>query len=228
MGTNLLTGSHSPFQSLWSLYGRIRTEGRMRKNTVIQVKPASNLRVAMNVAAEMGYPLTHYVVINFGLTTCTLGGEIIAFARLREMFSKWVKRGSLAALRPAHTWAFENPNGIMHVNWAVHVPKGREAAFEACLSRWLIRTTGGSYPSNAVCIRTIYDAGRLSLYFLKGAHEAYTTYSNIRHEPQGEISGRRSGVARSLNRNARKSAGISGKRPRRSFAASSIAPAIIT
>ena len=188
-----------------------------KRSTAIQVKSASNIRVAMNVAEEMGLPLTHFITINFGLTECPPEQAVAAFGKIRtNHFGKWVLRPAANSNRgsvpPAHIWVFENPDEIMYVHWAVHVPPGGESDFESRLPKWVERATGGTVADGALDMRPVHDVGRLALYFLKGADEAYTTYSNIRYEPQGVIEGRRFGVSRSLNRTARKKAGIRGRR----------------
>ena len=159
----------------------------MRSTAVVSVRGASNIRVAMNAAELMGLPLNRYVVINFGLTSCPHLETPRAFAHIRELFRRWVTRGKNAALKAADTHTFENPTGQMHVNWSVHIPAGREEAFAKRLTSWIMRATGGVFPSNAVKISNIWNAGQLALYFIKGADKAYTDYSRIRHEPQGEV-----------------------------------------
>jgi len=173
----------------------------------------------MNVAKKLGYPLNTFVTINFEMLGFECVEAIRCFSRIRtNYFAKWVTRRPVRAgfksMPPAHVWVFENPHGILNVHWAIHIPSGHEQEFAERLVKWLEKVGGKEVPAGAVDVRPVTCVSRLSLYFLKGAHPAYTTYSRIRHEPQGEIPGRRYGVSRCLNRTARKKAGINGRRAR--------------
>jgi len=191
----------------------------MTHSECIKIAMASNIRVAMNAAEAMGLALTHFVTINFAHTCCTSNDGLRAFRELRNnRFGKWVTRArKRAAWKPtqaAYVWVIENPDDLTHVHWAVHIPAGAEEEFERLMPKWLKAVTGGPYEEEALKIRTIHNASCLALYMLKGADKGYTTYANIRHEPQGWVDGRRSGVAHALNRTARKAAGINGQRMR--------------
>ena len=173
----------------------------------------------MNAADEMGLPLTHFVTINLTMLSCSVDEGKAAFFKLRNnRFGKWVTRKRVASTWNASaisdTWVFENPNDKMNVHWAVHIPEGGETVFCQKMPEWLMAVTGGPFMDGALDIRPIHDVSRLSLYMLKGASPQYTDFANIRHEPQGVIDDRRGGVSRSLNRAARKKAGINGQRRR--------------
>ncbi len=189
------------------------------KSDVIKPASASNIRVAMNAANEMGLPLTHFVTINFNHTVCLPEQCLDAFRSLcNNRFAKWVTRERVRASwqpsQPAYVWVFENPDGVLHVHWAVHIPTGAEPDFLRRMPIWLQTVTGGPVEAAALDIRPVDDISRLSLYFLKGADTRYTTFANILHVPQGTTEGRRMGVSRALNRTARKAAGINGQRRR--------------
>lgn len=191
----------------------------MSSSECIKIAMASNMRVAINAAEAMGLPLTHFVTINFEHTHCTPAEGLQAFRELRNnRFGKWVtrarKRAAWQPTQAAHVWVVENPDDLTHVHWAVHIPAGAEAEFERLMPKWLKAVTGGPFAEGALDITPIHDASRLALYMLKGATEAYTTFANIIHAPQGWVDGRRCGVAHALNRTARKAAGINGQRMR--------------
>lgn len=191
----------------------------MTTSECIKIAMASNIRVAINAAAAMNLPLTHFVTINFAHTNCTPAEGLQAFRELRNnRFGKWVtrtrKKAPWQAAQAAHVWVVENPDDLTHVHWAVHIPAGAEAEFTRLMPKWLQAVTGGPLAPGALDIRPVHDASRLALYMLKGADEGYTTFANIINLPQGRVDGRRCGVAHALNRTARKAAGINGQRMR--------------
>ena len=147
---------------------------------------------AYQLAPPLSTPAAYYALIEVDECDGAAEQAVAAFGKIRtNHFGKWVLRPAANSNRgsvpPAHIWVFENPDEIMHVHWAVHVPPGGETDFESRLPKWVERATGGTVADGALDMRPVHDVGRLALYFLKGADEAYTTYSNIRYEPQGVI-----------------------------------------
>lgn len=189
----------------------------MRPSRHINIKPASNLKQAIQHAAQLGLPLTHFVSVNFTLTHCPPEQACEAFERLRDNhFCKWVRRPSRRNARtaapPAYAFVFENPHDVLNLHWAVHVPRPRWQEFESKAPEWLERVTGGPLAPGACHIRLIDDPGFTYMYMLKGANPLYLDLLKLRFEDQGTVHGQRSGVSRSLNRAARKRAGINGRR----------------
>lgn len=189
----------------------------MRQSDCINLKPAINLKHAIRNAKNLGLPLTHFVTINFTLTHGGPGIASSAFEKLRDnYFNKWVRRPSrlsgLSPSAPAYAWVFENPDDVLNLHWIVHVPNGRQLDFEGKLPAWLERVTGGAFTDKALHVRLVDDPGLAALYMLKGADARYAELCRFRHEPQGWFIGNRSGISRSLNRTARKRAGIKAGR----------------
>jgi hypothetical protein len=109
--------------------------------------------------------------------------------------------------------AHENPNGIRHVHWMVHVPPSVRPWFEMMVEKILKRLTNLSDLGTALQIKDVIAPGTLAKYILKGVKPELAGYFHMEAVDQGVVYGRRTFVSRSIGAKARQAA--SWKRKRR-------------
>lgn len=182
------------------------------ETTSIKRKPAANLWHAVNHAKRIGRPLNLHVTLTLSETACP---ERLGSRRFRKLlehcFARWLrglpssKRGH--AEPPYYVWVAECPNAHLHVHWLVHVRLSLWSEFRTLLPTWVERSVGEIFSQSALHIQVAPNPQGLRKYLLKGADPAYAIFCGIRHQPQGTVCGKRSGVSRSLQRTARKRAG---------------------
>ncbi|WP_232629611.1 hypothetical protein [Methylobacterium sp. Leaf118] len=173
-------------------------------------------------AARLGFPLSHFVTINFAHTVVDPRAAVACFSVLRRNdFNKWATRpgkGSGPAFPPTYAYAFENARDGMafetiepgddhnvHVHWSVHIPAARAFDFQHQLFRWVeVRAGGVLDPARVIDIRPISTG--MGGYLIKGARAAVLKiYGRGQEpEPQGIIIGRRADTSRNLGPTARR------------------------
>jgi len=175
----------------------------LRTSAHINRRPASNIHHAVRIAEYIGLPLNRFVTVNFELTGCGGTGASARFAKLRNnYFGKWARRPQAQhraiAVPPTYVWVIERGGGQLAAHWLLHVPPNRFDAFEACLPAWIAAVAGEVLAPNAIHVRPAPTPRAASKYMLKGIDPAYAAFYGVRHEPQGIVRGRRSGMSRNL------------------------------
>jgi len=189
----------------------------LKKTTLIGAKAAQTNYYADMQAKRIGLPVNFRVTINFNLLRIAPEDVCRVFAKVRnERFGKWVSRprkGAGKSAPPTYHYGFENrvgkivyldvgeglPHNI-HVHWSMHIPLGRERAFEADMDAWINEIYGGSdWPANALMIEAI-TYGAPARYLNKGAREDIAQRYGALGEiaAQGAVLGTRSGTSRNL------------------------------
>lgn len=180
-----------------------------RQTHFIERRQGSVYLNASGFAAAIGRPLNTHVTLNFAHTDAQAERVSKLFERLRDNhFTRWLRYLCQRDLRsdyapPTYTWVVENSGGHTHVHWAVHLPKDLQAAFQVKLRDWLARVAG-DYLESAIKVGSIYGAGGLAAYCMKGLHPSCAAKYQIRHKPQGLVYGKRCGVSENLGPAARK------------------------
>jgi hypothetical protein len=165
---------------------------------------------AFDYAKVAGQRLNTYVVINIrDKMEC---GATTAFEKIRHKFRDWLGRRTRMVgshVPPIYVFAFENPNGHIHVNWAVHIPESLAAEFAIKLHKWVEKVQGkvGPFDIHIQAIDAAYDK-RLAKYIFKGTDPHFKHHFHLQdiHEPQGKIWGRRAAVSQAIGIRARKKA----------------------
>jgi hypothetical protein len=140
-----------------------------------------------------------------------------AFREIRHKFRDWLtylRRMHDIKLKPYYVFAFENPDGLTHVNWVLHVPDALKSAFEAKLQKWVAKVMETVRPFDIDVQPVTRNAKRLAKYVVKGTDPAFVPHFHLGdvHKPQGWFCGQRARVSASLDKTARATAGF---RPRR-------------
>lgn len=183
--------------------------------------PAENICHAFDFAAWLGCPLNNYLVINFSSQDEERAGEI--FRAIRHKYRDWLNRRTKQlygeALPPMYVYTLENPNGMAHCNWVLHVPPALQAEFDRKRDRWFARAHGStiSRPYDVkLCGVKSGTAKSLCKYIIKGTDSRFVGYLHLGDyaAPQGRIWGRRAGTSPAISRAARKGAGFVAKRDR--------------
>lgn len=181
---------------------------------------AENICHAFDFAKYIGMPLNRYVVINLDERLSDRGATTI-FSHIREKFRNWLsnayKKHGLEPPSPAYVYVHENPDGICHVNWVVHVPEHLQAEFDRKLPGWIRKAKRelGDFDYKAQSVNPHRDKC-LAKYIIKGIDEAYIAYLHLQEvaAPQGRIFGRRATASPSIGRTARREAGFIPRRDR--------------
>lgn len=189
----------------------------MRQSAFINRRVVQSVFHAFDFAERQGVPLNTYAVIKLREREDAAAARL--FDEVRRKFRRWLsyieKRGG-PSVDPIYVSVFENPNGSLHVNWAVHVPPALEKEFRAKLMTW-VEKVQGRMPSD-VHVQPIKAAfaKRLAKYIVKGVDPAYIEHFYLTEmaAPQGLIAGRRACVSPAIGRKARLTAGFRNKRGR--------------
>lgn len=189
------------------------TGARSRGSAHISRRVTQSVFRAFDFAKAIDRPLNLYVVVNIRETEAACATTV--FLRIRRKFRSWLAYKTNNSVAPAYIYAFENPDGMPHVNWAIHVPEYLHAEFQKKLSRWVARAHQGVEQFDVSCepVNPAY-AKKLAKYIVKGTDPAYVEhfYLGDVHTDQGVIWGKRAGISPSLGTTARREAGF---RPRR-------------
>lgn len=198
-----------------------KTYGRqppLRRSQFINRKHAQSIFRAFDFASALGLPFTVYVVLNIRETASL--SATTAFTHIRHKYRDWLAYARRAAdghlCQPTYAYTLENKAGLIHVNWAVHVPPAWMAEFLEKLPRWSEKVHGKVelFDIDVQSIK-LGTEKRLAKYFLKGTDPAFVDHFYLRevHAPQGEIWGKRAGMSMNVGATARRNAGF--KKPRR-------------
>jgi len=154
-------------------------------------------------------------VINFNVVE---GDELRPqklFREVRRKFQSWLyykRRQRLTdPLTDVRVW--ENKDGLLHINWAVHVPEWLRDEFLKKLPLWISKGLG-TVSHDTYSVQDIYHLNGLLKYMLKGTEKGDAF--GIRSSSQGEVWGRRAVAATCLGRAARVKDSTSDKRLRTS------------
>lgn len=180
---------------------------------------AENICHAFDYAKYIGKPLNFYVVINFR-DLSDGKSPVGAFEAIRHKCRCWLsykKKNGQPSTKPVYVYSHENPNGMPHVNWVLHIPHGLEDEFRAKLDQWLAKVLGGigHYDLDIQIVDPNTDKV-LAKYVIKGTDTAYVPYLHLQQvaSPQGRVWGRRATTSPSISRSARKKASFIPKRDR--------------
>lgn len=201
-------------------------EGAYRPTDHIHRRVTQSIFRGFDYAAHAGTPLNLYVVINLREGSAASAATI--FASIRHKYRDWLthhRNKGRPVTRPVYAFSFENPNGMTHVNWAIHVPACVRHDFERKLRRWVMRAQGECGPQDICCkpINPAY-AKRLAKYIVKGTDPDFVAHFHLGevHAPQGRVWGKRAGVSPAIGKSAR---AVAGFRPgRRAFAHRPLTP----
>lgn len=188
----------------------------------IGCRQATRVFHAVRFAKAKRTPINTHVTISFtdlGLSEDQASGF---FSDVRNSFARRWKRERELKGRPIGTLddvhAHENPpGGRRHVHWLLHRPKAmRRAEFEREITSRIKRRAGLDDLGTALDFQhsdKVKGPGSLAKYILKGTDPTYQAYFNIRTEPMGWVSGRRTGTSRTLGKSAQKAAGWDRRAP---------------
>jgi hypothetical protein len=186
-----------------------------RISTTISDRHALNLIEAAEFADRKGWPLNHFLTINLTIAGIAMADAHAFITGLLKRAGDWLRTEDVPLV---HLWVLENPPGHgLNVHILLHVPSRLRRSFFLLQRRW-IRAAGASRKRRAVMSKPVghrYRArdkvhharalGGLMKYFIKGAEPDTCEELDTRHEPQGVIVGKRSGVSESIGRKARAS-----------------------
>ncbi|MDX0599608.1 hypothetical protein GOD17_31670 [Sinorhizobium medicae] len=181
--------------------------------------PAENICHAFDFAAWLGCPLNNYIVINFAREDEGRAGAI--FRAIRHKYRDWLNRRTRQlygeALAPMYVYTLENPHGMTHCNWVLHVPPDLQSEFDRKRVRWIERAhlNVRKYDVHPQMV-VPGTAKSLSKYIIKGTDSRFVEYLHLENyaEPQGRVWGRRGTASPAISRAARKDAGFVAKRDR--------------
>lgn len=182
----------------------------MKASTAIRSRQTREILRAGRHAWKIERDLNHYVVINFA----TIEGDELRpqklFREIRRKLQSWLyyKRRTrfVDPLTDVRVW--ENAGGLLHVNWAVHIPSWLQDEFLQKLPIWIEAVIGSVAVAGGYAVQDIYNLNGLLRYMLKGTQkpEAF----GIRPSKQGEVWGRRAVASTCLGKTAREKDKISG------------------
>jgi len=182
-------------------------------------RAAENVFHAVRYADEMERPVNTAVCITF---TSLIDDERSAselFKDLQARIGRWwrdqrIRKGrDIGPMVSVHVHA--NPeNTTRHVHWLLHCPASIRAEFEEVVTKRLKKITGVFELGTNLHFSTVPRAGGKVKYILKGIEPEYAGHYFIRAANEGDVTGRRSGVSRSIGRAARKKINWQRKRSR--------------
>jgi hypothetical protein len=187
----------------------------------INRKPAANIYHAARIAEVLGTPLDHFVTINFTKTSCIPGKASGTWQRLlARHFAPWLRRPPkntrCTATEPAYVWVLENAGGLA-LHWLLHIPAQRSHDLETKLPDWLSTVGATPLEQGAIDIRPVGKPRGAVAYMLKGTNPVYSAGLGVRHIPQGEIVGKRSGFSKSLGPSRKLALRAAGRYSRRRY-----------
>ena len=188
-------------------------------------KQAQTLFRAVDYSIWNREPLNLYVVINF--IDAAHSYPVSTFGKVRHKFRDWLKYKALDEGRltsgPTYIYTFENPHGVIHVNWMLRLGPSHIAEFQKKLSQWLDRAQG-HHNEFDIHIEVIEPGTEKTLanYLMKGVSQSVAKHFFLEGvcEPQGEIWGQRAGASMNISKSSRVSDGFI-KTPRIRFETSS-------
>lgn len=176
----------------------------MKASACIRPRQAREILRAGRHAWRIERELNTFVVINFDFPEWDELKPQRQFRAIRTKARSWMyyKRNKrwVDPLTDLRVW--ENANGIMHVNWTLHVPAEFQDEFAKKLPMW-IEAVFGECPKGCYKLTPVFNLNGLMRYMLKGTQEAHAHRFGIRHSPQGDVWGRRAQASACLGRTAR-------------------------
>jgi hypothetical protein len=192
---------------------------QLRKSHHIRGRQASKFFKAAKHSESQARSLNLFVTLNLSHTSCPEMMASIAMAEICGKFGRWLRHQSQKARQsglpgygaPIYETVIENPNGVHHAHWLVHVPNELAELFEKALPKWLSRATGGIIIlDGAIKIKPIITVMALSRYCMKGVDPHHAKRCFVRSKDQGIVWGKRVSISRSLGPKARKNGITSG------------------
>jgi hypothetical protein len=189
-----------------------KSQSGIRRTTHISHRVTQSGFRAFDYAIATDRPLNKFIVIHLRDDTEQCAGA--SFSKVLHKFRDWLAYQSKRLrmkVSPIYVFTLENPNGSVHVNWALHVPKSLHSEFEKKIMGWVTKVQKeiGPYTVKVKDIDQSY-AKRLAKYIFKGTDPRYVVHFHLYdlHAPQGEVWGRRAGISQAIGRKARKRAGF--------------------
>lgn len=183
-----------------------------RTSRSIGPKQASRGFHAVRFSTSRKRPLNLLITID----ATTLGiPEKDAGVFLREVWarvSRWWAYQRDVKNRPLGSFdAFmvhENPNqGPRHAHWFIHAPGEARSDIEKIICSRIAKMRGLDDLDRTVHFRDVNSPGGVAKYMLKGIDPAYADHFFTEAHNQGEITGRRMTISRSIGFSAREKAG---------------------
>lgn len=182
----------------------------MKPSTTIRSRQTREILRAGRHSWKIERDLNQYVVINF---TPVEGDELRPqklFREIRRKVQSWLyyKRRIrfVDPLTDVRVW--ENASGLLHVNWALHIPPWLQNEFSQKLPIWITSVIGSVASMGGYAAREIYNLNGLLRYMLKGTQQPEAF--GIRPSKQGEVWGRRAAASNCLGKAARERDKTSG------------------
>ena len=170
----------------------------------------------MRFANDNGRPLNLMVTIDFSSLGIVVDEAAAFFRDTWARVSRWYayQRKKGCAFGPFDAYAVhEHPDdGPRHVHWVMRAPAGAREEIERVIRARLEKMTGLACLGRAVHFLDIAKPGGVAKYTLKGVHPAFAAHFHMRAEDQGEITGRRITVSRSIGYAARQREGWKRKK----------------
>lgn len=188
----------------------------------IGLKQALAVLHAVRCATWKRRPINTAITINFTALGLEEAEASDCFISIRTSLRRRWKREHEVKGRPIGTLddvhAHENPDGGgRHVHWGIHRPADMTRdEFDREIIRRVRKQARRPFDPAAVLIQhddVVGGPGSWAKYILKGTDPTYGPHLFIRTEPQGWLTGRRTGTSRSLGKTARTAAGWSRKSP---------------
>lgn len=186
---------------------------------------------AFDFARFLGYPLNLFITINLGRHDVRSHYATTVFRSIRARYRDWYCRKTTLfgpkRLDPMYVYTVENPNGMTHAHWAVHIPEAFQEEFFRKLPRWVRRSQGEVLPYDIDVSKIDPHTDKvLAKYIVKGLDPAYVPYMHLENyaAPQGRVWGRRGMASAALNRTARKRAGFVAKQDRHKWKKANFEP----
>jgi hypothetical protein len=137
-----------------------------------------------------------------------------AWARLARWWAYQRQKGREFGPFDAYAVHEHPEGGPRHVHWFMRVPQGTRMEIERTITQRLEKMTGLACLGRALHFLDVEKPGGVAKYTLKGIDPRYAAHFHMRAIDQGEITGRRITISRSIGFSARQRAGWRRRRPR--------------
>jgi hypothetical protein len=184
---------------------------RAKYSERIERRACQNALHAERCARSRGKLFNTYVCINFSDLSVPEENVAGKFKAIRARITRWWRyqrnkgRPELGEILGVYSHA--NPDNIRHVDWVLHVPVSLKKEFDEALRKVMRRVLSTNELGLEPHIKPISNAPGLMKYILKGIDPQYAAHFHIRHQNEGFVSGRRTGVSRAASYAARKASG---------------------
>lgn len=193
----------------------------MRRSECIKPRQASKFFKAARHSQDSTRPLNLHITINLAHTSCPPDEAACAMTAIAAKFTRWLRhqskkaqeRGATGYGPPTYQAVVENPNGIHHAHWLVHVPDELLELFGKMLPKWIAKVVGRvDREEGLVKLGPIETVMALSRYCMKGVDPRHARRCFVKHKPQGTVWGKRVSISRSLGQKAREAAASAASR----------------